>query len=348
MRPEWRRKAAAAAAAFLALLASPAAAADLVLDRASGFIVPVEVNGRTLRLRVDPGANGVIVLNPEAAERAGLRAAPLDRAMARALGIGAAPLTGDQAARAVQDMPVASGGGSRLQDSPPEAAEPRVQFGPLLARGRFGMARARIGGGESEKVFAWFENRAVLDADGLISPAELPYSAVTLRLGPARAGERTIALAGRYAPLSGFTWPLAVRGRTLNVKLSVTEPNSIATAAAGAVLAEAHRGGWTGEVRRHHIAIDIMRPVRPLALERPLSVAGMRVRSFLVRIRDHGGDLRLPESVSEDPDEILVTAPGSVQAPRFLLVLGQDQLASCSSITYERRAVRLVARCRDG
>ena len=52
-----------------ALAAAPASAADLVLDQRSGFVVPVEVNGHTLRLRVDPGANGVIVLNPALEER---------------------------------------------------------------------------------------------------------------------------------------------------------------------------------------------------------------------------------------------------------------------------------------
>jgi hypothetical protein len=43
-------------AALAALAGRPAAAADLVLDRADGFIVPVAVNGIVLRLRADPAA----------------------------------------------------------------------------------------------------------------------------------------------------------------------------------------------------------------------------------------------------------------------------------------------------
>jgi hypothetical protein len=68
---------------LLALVAAPSLAApapepaplpplDLVLDQQSGFVVPVEINGVELRLRVDPAASGLVVLNPAAARRAHL------------------------------------------------------------------------------------------------------------------------------------------------------------------------------------------------------------------------------------------------------------------------------------
>src|SRR4051812_5162175 len=57
--------------AMLAIAAGrPAAAAELLLDRAGGFIVPVVVNGVTLRLRADPAASGLVILNPDAVLRA--------------------------------------------------------------------------------------------------------------------------------------------------------------------------------------------------------------------------------------------------------------------------------------
>ena len=345
----WREQIGSAAAALLAAFAlcSPAQAADLVLDRATGFVVTAEVNGQTLRLRVDPGANGVIVLNPEAAERAGLRESPVTREIARALGIGVAPRTGETDVPSSQEVPTSSASTSRIANKRVQV-QPFVQLGPLLAQGRFGLGRARIGSSASPKVLAWFHNPVATDVDGLISPAELPYASVTFRLGEERPRERSYMLSGQYTPLSGFTVPLPVGGHVVNVKLSVTEPNSVATAAAGAVIAEAHRGSWTGEVRPHHIALDIMRPVRPLALQRALGVQGMRVSEFLVRIRDHGGGTQLPADIATDPDEIIVTAPGETQPVRFLLVLGRDQLASCSSLVWQRRAVRLVARCSAG
>lgn len=52
---------------------SPAmAAGDLMVEARSDYIVPVEVNGSVLRLRVDPGASGSIHLNPGAAKVVGL------------------------------------------------------------------------------------------------------------------------------------------------------------------------------------------------------------------------------------------------------------------------------------
>jgi hypothetical protein len=53
---------------------SSAAAADLTLGPASNYLVPVVVKGVTLNLRVDPGADGAIVINRGAAARAKLKA----------------------------------------------------------------------------------------------------------------------------------------------------------------------------------------------------------------------------------------------------------------------------------
>ena len=77
-------------AALLALLPSKAAAADLVVDAASTYLVDASINGHPVRLRVDPAASGYIVLNPAAVARIGLR-----RSMTRsATQIGPVRLTG--------------------------------------------------------------------------------------------------------------------------------------------------------------------------------------------------------------------------------------------------------------
>lgn len=66
-------RAAVALAAASFVLAAPSAAADLTLDFESGFTVPVELRGRTVRLRVDLEAPGHPILNPAAAEALGFR-----------------------------------------------------------------------------------------------------------------------------------------------------------------------------------------------------------------------------------------------------------------------------------
>lgn len=64
----------APALAFAGLLAAtPAAAQDLTLSAADRYILPVEVNGQPLRLRVDPAAPGYVLLNPATVARLGLR-----------------------------------------------------------------------------------------------------------------------------------------------------------------------------------------------------------------------------------------------------------------------------------
>ncbi|MEO6579968.1 MAG: aspartyl protease family protein [Sphingomicrobium sp.] len=345
---DFKRAAFAALLLLVALLpSSPLRATDLVLDHASGFVIPVQVNGHTLRLRVDTGANGVIVLNPEAAERVGLRELPGNENLALALGIGAAARTDETQRPMLDDVPVVSAPTTRTaaQQNP---IRPFILLGPLLAQGKFGIARTSIGGSTGSKLFAWFDDPAVTDVDGLISPAELPYSNVTLRLSPSQSGERTVSMDGQYTPLSGFTVPIPVYGHIVNVKLSVVEPFSVATAGAGSAIAQTHQGAWAGDLRAHHIALGVLRPVRPMVLRRAMDVRGLRVSDFLVRVRDNGGRLKLPEvqaTIATDPDEIVVVAPSANQPVRFLLVLGTDQLGSCSSVTYQRRSVRLLVRC---
>jgi hypothetical protein len=53
--------------------AQAAPASDLTLSSSSGYIIPVQVNGHTLRMKVDPGASGYIILNPGAAKLARLK-----------------------------------------------------------------------------------------------------------------------------------------------------------------------------------------------------------------------------------------------------------------------------------
>lgn len=62
-----------AAAAAVFAFAAPAAAADLVLDESSGFVIPIELRGQTLSLRVDLESPGHPILNPGAAARVGFR-----------------------------------------------------------------------------------------------------------------------------------------------------------------------------------------------------------------------------------------------------------------------------------
>ena len=57
---------------FGTLAGTAGRAAELTLDGSTRYTIPAEINGQPLRLRVDIAASGYIVLNPDAARRAGL------------------------------------------------------------------------------------------------------------------------------------------------------------------------------------------------------------------------------------------------------------------------------------
>lgn len=57
-------------------------AQELRLDNAAGHVVTVSINGTPVRLRVDPGAPGTIVLNPSAARRIGLKGSLISSSVA--------------------------------------------------------------------------------------------------------------------------------------------------------------------------------------------------------------------------------------------------------------------------
>jgi len=132
------------------LLPGAASAADLLLGPESGFTIPVELGGATLRLRVDPAASGLVILNPDAVARARLT---------------------PEMMRGRPGIP-----GQYIRPS-------YARIGPVALAGRTRAVTARLAGQALRIQAIWFD-RAVIDgADGLISPALLPYDSITFRLG---------------------------------------------------------------------------------------------------------------------------------------------------------------------
>ncbi len=312
---------------------------ELVLEAGQGFEIIVEVNDVPLRLRVDPGATGVIMLNPGAAERARLRPGRLDKKLAVALGLepksGGATVSIDGA-----DVPLRSAPPGRTGN--PAAA--RTQLGPVRLLGKFTLARAAIQGRSEEKVFGWFSRDVVSGADGVINPAALPFTTVTFKLRDPTAGERLLSFGVDYSALEGLVYRHPIGGHRLNVKWSVLEPATTATAAAAAVISAQLDGRWAGESRMHSVGLGVTRPVRPLKLSEPLKVQALSLDSMLVRTRDHRGDHSLPSDKPLGDDSILVTARSAQQA-LYVMVVGQDSMSGCSKVSY-LRPNRIELTCR--
>jgi hypothetical protein len=290
-----------ATACASAIAPVPAGAADLTLERSSGFTIPVEVNGRELRLRVSPSALGHILLNPDAARAAGLRRS-----------------TGDVAV-----------------------------IGPVKVKGSTRSAVTRIAGLPARRRIYWYEGKAVEGADGLISPELLPFDNVIFRIGPERPGQ-TVAEIPLRLEQGSLDFPYRTGGRIVRIHFSTARDDSMATASAAALLAQPHAGRWVGAPRRHLIALDVERPVRPLILKRPIDLDGFAIARFFVRIGDHRGGYRLPGEASPDPSEIVVTGlTRSRQRAWLVLTVGLDRLSGCSSIRYRKADRHLILVC-DG
>jgi hypothetical protein len=218
--------------------------------------------------------------------------------------------------------------------------------GPVRLRGSTKAADVTIAGTRSERRLLWWDRNVVEGADGVVSAADLPYDRVTFRFGPAQAGEQSLHLPMDYDRGSGLSHRLALGGQQVVLQVTVNRPESIATAAAGALLAQLHGGAWAGEMRVEPLSFGVLRPVRPLALGRALPIAGRDLSRLLVRTQDHRGNAQLPAEVGADPDEIVVTANSGRQRPRYSLGLARDWLAPCSSLTWDNRTRLLALNCR--
>ncbi len=220
----------------------------------------------------------------------------------------------------------------------------RTQIGPVRLTGSSKVAEVSIGGVTGDRRVVWIDRPAIEGADGLIGPADMPFERVTFSLGAARAGEAMFVLPMEYERSFGLFVPLTLGERAFRFQFSLTKPATLATAGAGAELAALYGGGWTGEARDQVIEFGVVRPVRPLALQRPVELGGFRVGAFLVRTGDHRGNLTLPPEPDADPDEVVVTG-GSRQRAAFVVHVGMDRLSQCSRLVWDNGARRMTLHC---
>jgi hypothetical protein len=213
-------------------------------------------------------------------------------------------------------------------------------------RGSSKAAGVTVGGTKTERRILWWDRDVVPAADGVISAADIPYDRVTFRFRHPEPGELVLQLPMEFDRSSGLTHRLPLGGQQLIVQLTMHKPDSIATAAGGALIAQLQGGAWAGDPRAQAISFGVLRPVRPLALGRPMGIAGLGLPRLLVRTQDHRGNAQLPAETGTDPDEIVVTAITGQQRPRYVLSLGRDWLAPCSSVTWDNRTRLLTLSCR--
>jgi hypothetical protein len=186
-------------------------------------------------------------------------------------------------------------------------------------------------------------------ADVALGPQALPWNQVRFRLRPEQPGERRLRFPIVRENLIATVVRFRIGRQEVRLGFAPARPTSLATAAAGALLAESN-GGTLGEAReRVPLATGVERPARRMSLSRPLSVQGLSIASLLVRTRDFGGETSLPGLAPADeeasPDEVVVTARADASPAVYYIMLGADALAPCSSITFDNLRRRVELSC---
>ena len=207
------------------------------------------------------------------------------------------------------------------------------------------LVRIGIGEGKPKKRRAFFLDTGEWHhrGEGYVGPSFLDDDIVTYRLRAPQADEREITLPLVEHKRAGFytRWPI---GDTyIPTFFTFARPESMASASAGAVLAQAFGARMEGESRTMHIELGIHRPVRDLVTPDRLMLGELPLKDLVVRTQDTGSTAAIPDEDS-DPNEIVV-AGGKAKIAPFLWI-GTASLERCSSLSFDREAQVIRLSCR--
>lgn len=271
-------------------------------------VVRARLNGAEGRVRIDPAATAMPLLNAAFAERAKLRAGPVGAGYR----VGPETVTGRTAVARIG-----------IADVPPRKR--RVAWAVRdYAAGIDGV----VGPGALPQPVIRFALRPSLPGERTVT---LPM----------------VEQGGLFGSWGATFGEIMVAGAPLRVRFAPHSPHTLATAAAAARIAEAHGGTVSGMPTTVAIAFGIERPVRTMRLGTPIAVGPLAIAEFGVRTADAGSAASIPEEGAiADPDEILVAAKGKRRPERDILSIGADQLDRCSSIVFDKPAKQIRLSCR--
>jgi hypothetical protein len=219
-----------------------------------------------------------------------------------------------------------------------------LYVGRVLLVGRSALAQVRIGADVRSIEVGEHGRSCCAGADGAIGPQLLPYRRVVWRNPAAPPPAGTIVLPLSDDAATGLSAEASREARGIRIRFALDQGESLATAAAGAILSQRAGGRWDGPDRRIPAAFGIRRPARPVAFAQPATLAGFRFARLAVRTADFGGAETLPlDPVA--PDEIVVRQPLPRQEAWPAVTLGIDRLGRCAEIAYDAAPRRLTLRC---
>lgn len=276
---------------------------------------------------------------------------------------------GELIAATIEGMParlrIVSGGPDRLVLNADYVAQSGIKPAPILSNANLDIAGKRafkgknrpldfvIGGLAHKGRAFWFFEAPPLPGNGSIGPWALPQSRVTLEFGTTDDNHQRhdFPLFGGINSSSFTGYKEESFGMAVGFDLDDPSAHPIASAAAGAAIAQAYGGSLSGATWDVEILLGVKRPVRLMTLERPLVIGPLSIRQITVRVRDRldeaGRGDTIPDE-SEDPSEIVVSAKKKGPRPAFSLSIPRTTLAGCSRLTFDKAATRIELWCKPG
>nr|WP_299597224.1 hypothetical protein [Sphingomonas bacterium] len=181
-------------------------------------------------------------------------------------------------------------------------------------------------------------------SDGAIGPDLLPYERVRFVRSGALGGGAELRLPLVRRAETGLSAVTQTQAGALFVGFSLSQASTLATAAAGAILAKANGGRFVGNGFDVAPAFGVMRPARTIAFDRPPLIAGFRIAEVPVRIGDFRGEHELPREAARRGD-IVVQRHRRAQVGWPAIMIGRDRLDRCSEILFRREPTELTLRC---
>ena len=246
-----------------------------------------------------------------------------------------APMLNPAVAAALQLKPGMFGFGARI--------------GPELVSGASAVHRVDYGEGLQKQRIFWANRAASSVADGVISPASLPYKRVRFTLGTPALGE-----ALRRLPLDNFGMlgrigvgtTVELNARKAQIQFSLERDENLVSAPTGNWLAENRGGKLYGTPRSTVIVYGIERPTRAMALDEPFRVAGLAVSAVDVRVSDYGDATRIrDDSAAADTNEEIVVTGKKERKVDPQITVGRNFFKGCSSLLYDLDKREIAISC---
>lgn len=290
-------------AALLVGAAPPPGPSD-ILSVTPGQLFEGNVAGTAMRYQISADAGDRLALNPGLAKQAGLKQGFLG-AFAKMLGAGS-------------------------------------KIGSIKVPASIGNVIQTLDGQPFKQYVLWYNRDVVSNGDGEIGIYGLAHQIISFRLRPPLANETTYALSMSQRS-SGTVGIIHGEGENqIFLRFDFSRDRSLATAAAGARLAQLHGGAFAGDVLRPIVKFGVARPARALKMTSPFRVGPFVIDQPLVRLVDYGDTTKIRDTQQSDED-IIVKGKRRGDEDNSFIYIGQNDVAHCSSVTFDKvkREIRL-------